>query len=473
MTAILSAERLLLRDAELDGERRADVRIVDGAITEIGRELPRFRGEETIECGGGALLPGLVDHHIHLHATAAQRRSVPCGPPKVFNVGELANALAAAVPDNDGWIRGIGYHETVAGDLDSTTLDRIHRHRPVRIQHRSGAMWTVNTAAAEALSLATADHPGVERRSDGTPTGRLWRADAWLRSRLPLTPLPSLASVGRELAEFGITAVTDATPDLTSAALAAITAEMSSRALPQRVHLLGAPLEYPRCEGKIQPTIGPYKIVLADSGLPALDDLVARVREVHAAGRAVAVHVVTREALFLMLAANREAGHFPGDRLEHAALIPPEMIPEIAGNGLRVVTQPGFLADRGDDYVRDIPEDEHADLYRCRSLVTAGIPLALSSDAPYGPLDPWTVIAAAKNRRTRSGHILGTEETLTPEEALNSYLAAPDNPGGPPRRVQPGAPAELVLLHIGRKEALAEPNSSAVRTTIFSPPQCP
>ncbi|WP_285699961.1 hypothetical protein [Actinomadura sp. NBRC 104412] len=39
-----------------------------------------------------------------------------------------------------------------------------------------------------------------------------------------------------------------------------------------------------------------------------------------------------------------------------------ETIEHVARRGLRVVTQPGFIADRGDDYLRDIPAEDHRDL---------------------------------------------------------------------------------------------------------------
>jgi predicted amidohydrolase YtcJ len=118
-----------------------------------------------------------------------------------------------------------------------------------------------------------------------------------------------------------------------------------SGALPQRVHLLGAPLGATLPDGL---ATGPCKIVIADSGLPDLDELTDRIRTAHAASRGVAVHCVTREALVLLLAALDEAGHRPGDRIEHAALVPRELIGELARRGLRIVTQPGFLAHRDD-----------------------------------------------------------------------------------------------------------------------------
>ncbi|MFD7205863.1 amidohydrolase family protein [Streptomyces sp. NPDC059893] len=467
MTGLRLVTDVLLRDAELDGGRRADVRVRGGRIAEVAPALARLPGEETVDCRGHALLPGLADHHLHLHALVAHRRSVACGPPAVRDRASLTAALAAAKPDAHGWIRGVGYHETVAGNLDTAALDGLHARHPVRVQHRSGALWILNSRAAQEVSLASATHPGIERDARGAPTGRLWRADTWLRERLPRTGPPPLAALGSDLARLGVTAVTDATPDLSPGSLTALAGSAVSGELPQRVQLLGVPLGATVSEG---PAVGPYKIVLADSGLPALDDLRERIRTAHRAGRAVAVHAVTREALLLLLVALRETGCLPGDRIEHAALVPRELIGDISALGLRVVTQPGFLADRGDDYARDIPARDHADLYRCRSLAAAGVPLALSSDAPYGPLDPWAVIAAAVHRTAASGRILGPGETLTPAAALDALLAPLDDPGGPPRRIRPGIVADLVLLRDRRAEVLAAPSADAVRTTLIGTP---
>jgi predicted amidohydrolase YtcJ len=408
------------------------------------------------------VLPGLCDHHLHLHALAAWRESVRCGPPEVTDLAGLAAALAAAAPDARGWIRGVGYTEPVAGELDAVALDRLRADRPVRIQHRSGALWMLNTAALASIgALEPGTEPGVEQGADGRPTGRLWRADAWLRSRLPGSGPPGLAPVGAVLLRHGITAVTDATPDLDAAAITAISDAMARGDLPQRVQLLGASLGAPLGAalpgGAKGPAAGPYKIVLADSGLPPYDELAGRIRAVHAAGRPVAVHCVTREALVLLLAAFGEVGPRPGDRIEHAALVPAELVPELARLGLRVVTQPGFLPHRGDDFLRDLPAADRPDLYRCATLRQAGIPVALSSDAPYGPLDPWAVIAAAVGRRTASGRVAGPAERITFRAALGAYLAPPGDPGGAPRRVRPGMTADLVVLHTPLADVPGQP----------------
>jgi predicted amidohydrolase YtcJ len=152
--------------------------------------------------------------------------------------------------------------------------------------------------------------------------------------------------------------------------------------------------------------------------------------------------------------------------VEHAALVPAEVIADMAARGLRVVTQPGFIADRGDDYLRDLPAEDHPDLYRCAGLLGAGVGVGLSSDAPYGPLDPWRVMDAAVRRRTRSGAVAGDAERIGPRAALRAYLTSPEDPGGPVRRVRAGAPADLVLLRAPLAEALRRPDAALVRSVV-------
>ncbi|MEE2035404.1 amidohydrolase family protein, partial [Rhodococcus chondri] len=442
---------LVVHDVELDGTAGFDVLIRDGRIAEVGSALTTPRRSEVIDGRGGVLIPGLHDHHIHLHALAADRASVRCGPPHVHTVDDLAAALNAA--SGDDWIRGVGYFESVAGMLDSQALDRLHSTRPVRIQHRSGALWILNSTAAALVGLDTADHPGVERDDAGRPTGRVWRADTWLRDRLPDTGPPPLDALGTELAGYGITGLTDATPDLSPSSLTALIDAHTSGAVPQRLHLLGAPNGFTSADPAV--TVGPYKIVLADSGLPDLDVLTETIRSTHAAGRAVAVHCVSREAFAILLAVFTEVGAHPGDRIEHGALVPAESITDLHRLGLRVVTQPGFLADRGDSYLQEVDPRDVGDLYRCRSLLDSVVPLALSSDAPYGPLDPWQIVEAAVTRTAASGAVVGASERLDPAEAIAGFLSAADDPGGRSRTVAPGGRADVVLLDRPLADALA------------------
>lgn len=441
-----------------------DVVVRDGRVVEITDDAPSH-GSVVIDGRGGALIPGLHDHHLHLHATAAAAESIRCGPPEVTDLAGLTAALTAA--PGDGWIRGVGYTETVGGLIDRSALDRCSADRPVRIQHRSGALWILNTRAADLVGLEQADHLGIERDERGRPTGRLWRADDWLRDHLPAAGPPSLSTLGDRLSAYGITGVTDATPDLSSSSRDALVAAHRCGELPQRLRLLGVGIGDDLPDAGSAVTVGPYKIVIADSGLPDLADLTERIRQAHTHRRPVAVHCVSRVALALLLAAFRDAGVIDGDRIEHGAIIGAGTVTELAELGVRVVTQPGFLADRGDDYLARVDAADLPDLYRCRSLLDHHVPTALSSDAPYGPLDPWAVIRAAIERRAPTGEIVGEAERIRADEALDCHLAPLDDPGGAARQIRPGADADLVLLDRPLAEVLDDPRSDMLRCTVI------
>ena len=113
---------MLIENAEIYGLNVADVRIENGHIAAIGSLQPR-EAEPVIDARGDALLPGLHDHHIHLMSYAASLQSIPCGPPHVATEAALAAVLKASVPQRGGWVRGYGYHESVAGAIDRTWLD--------------------------------------------------------------------------------------------------------------------------------------------------------------------------------------------------------------------------------------------------------------------------------------------------------------------------------------------------------------
>ena len=145
---------MLIRRATLPDGRIADIRVGE-RIDQIADRLEPLDAEQLVDADSGAVLPGLHDHHLHLRAMAAALDSVTVGPPQVRTKAQLAQALRAAEPGPDGWIRAVGYHASVAGELDRDQLDALIGDTPLRVQHRSGAMWILNSAALSAVGLFT------------------------------------------------------------------------------------------------------------------------------------------------------------------------------------------------------------------------------------------------------------------------------------------------------------------------------
>ncbi|MEM7003806.1 MAG: amidohydrolase family protein [Pseudomonadota bacterium] len=411
-------------------EQLVDVRFGE-QVQAIGQLEPHDH-ERVVDAGGGLLLPGLHDHHIHLAATVAARSSLDVRDVASFD--EFCTRLQEQPP---GPLRVFGYHESRLGKLDAARLDACVADHPVRVQHSTGKLWVCNSKQLQELALAEPPADGrsanamadLERDAHGQPTGRLFRGDQWFAVR---SRAPDLGPLDAELASYGVTGVSDAS--YTNDAAQANWLKNQMRCV--NVFVMG----------DATVTGGPFKVMLDEDNLPELDACIQQVAAALAAGRVAAFHCVSYVELAFALAVLDGAGAGPGQRIEHGGLIDAPMVAELTARGCVVVTQPGFITDRGSRYRQTMTAAETQDLYRFRSLLAAGIPTLASSDAPYGPLNPWQIMAAGQMRLADDGQVLNEVECVTPEQALHGFLTHPHDPGGAARAVAVGEPADLCLL---------------------------
>ncbi|AKS31850.1 amidohydrolase family protein [Mycolicibacterium goodii] len=415
---------MLIRRATLLDGTVVDLRVGD-TIEQIGPALRSQRGEHVLDAAFGTVIPGLHDHHVHVYSAAAQLDSVRVGPEEAGSADELRRLLARAAPGTDGWIRAVGYHEQVAGPLDRERLDELTPPVPVRVQHRSGVVWFLNSAGLAAIGRP--EHPdGVLRSADPDWTAALPRRDT------------EIGSYAARLARYGVTGVTDATPELTE----------PPRGLPQRLHVLA-----------------PGKLILHDDALD-LDGLVTWIRERHAEAVPVAVHCVTAAQLVVTIAAMRITGTVPGDRIEHAAMVPDDCIGDLADLGVTVVTQPNFVAERGDAYLVDVDTADRHQLWRLATLLDGGVRVALSTDAPFGDADPWAAMRAAVHRRTPRAVVLNPAECIPARTALELFFGAARHPAQP-RRIQQGQPGDLCVLAASPRQVVQTLDADLVAATVI------
>lgn len=413
---------MLIRNADLGGKIK-DVRLIGSLISEIGDGLSL--DESVFDAGGKALIPGLHDHHIHLNATAASMASVRCGPPNVKSAEELISVLNA---QGEGWLRGVGYHHSVAGEIDRIWLDEFGPMRPVRIQHRSGRVWILNSLAMAELSLSWPSN------------GRLLDHDNAVRSG---SEFPDLQPLVNRLLSYGITGVTEVTPSNGTEEYH----RYQNAAKPLRLSIMG------RASLNAQQSKH-LKLHYHDNDLPSLDSLAQEIGSAHKSGRNIAVHCVTRAELMLTLAAIEMVGPRAGDRIEHAAIADKAAIDWMKQLGVIVVTQPNFIVERQTSYLVDVPEEDHENLWRLKAFADAGLSLAAGSDAPFGDPNPWAAMAAAVTRPK------GFEaESISPELALALYTKPSGDAGAASRKVEIGAVADLCLLDrpwVQARDRLAE-----------------
>ena len=146
--------------------------------------------------------------------------------------------------------------------------------------------------------------------------------------------------------------------------------------------------------------------------------------------------------------------------VEHAQLVDLADVERWAAlaDRVRASVQPAHLIDDRSVTEQCWPDRTHR-TFTLRSFLDAGIELALGSDAPVSPLDPWLAMAAAVHR----GDTSSGQESWHPEQEITAREALAASVDG--QRLVPGAPGDVVLLDA---DPLASPDApSAERARVL------
>jgi predicted amidohydrolase YtcJ len=145
------------------------------------------------------------------------------------------------------------------------------------------------------------------------------------------------------------------------------------------------------------------------------EELLTRMRVAVSAGLRPAVHAIGDLANTLALDAFETLGC--AGSIEHAQLLAVSDVPRFAALGVVASVQPAHALDD-----RDIAERLWADrtdrAFMLASLLESGAQLALGSDAPVAPLDPWVTMAAAVGRSRDGREPWHVEQAITRQAAL-------------------------------------------------------
>lgn len=495
---LLVNARVLTLDPALP--QAAAVALAGDTILAVGRnaDLRPFRQSraQVIDCRGYTLIPGLNDAHCHLLATAAALTALDCGPPAIRSLADLQQALrrrAAATPPGQ-WLRGYGLEPSALAEGRYPTrweLDAVAPQHPVRLEHSNGHAAVLNgyALALAGIAAATPDPPeGIICRDEttGEPDGVLLEMSPWLRDKLGNTRDPAELTAGvrrlsQKLLSYGITSVQDAGPHNSPAHWQTFQSLTQAGPFRPRIMLMAgvanleqfaqAGLSWGSGDDRLR--LGHAKIMLTlTTGAmhPGPAELAELVSTAHNRGFPVAIHAVEQAAVAAV--ANLKsmahpppagptagipaaAGIIPRNRIEHCAECPPELLPKLRRRGLTIVTQPGFIYWRGENYREWVSPELLPHLYPLTALAQAGIPMAFGSDAPVIDPSPWPALSSAITGRTAAGLPLfagkpgGPNPGLTLTQALRAYTSGGAWAEGAETRkgiLRPGMLADLVLV---------------------------
>ncbi|MFF0521357.1 amidohydrolase [Actinomadura nitritigenes] len=457
------------------GRTATAVAVESGRITAVGSE-PDIRplagaGTRIVDLGGGALLPGFQDAHVH--PVMAGLTMIRCD---LAAAGDAAGALrvvrdyAEAHPDLP-WIVGGGWAMDwfTGGTPSRTALDAVVPDRPVHLVNQDGHGVWVNTRALDlaGIGAATPDPADgrIEREPDGTPQGTLHEGAARLVGRLVPEPtgdelLRGLHAGQRRLHAAGVTAWQDAMvdPKIQRAYLAAAEAgtltgrvagalwwerDRGAEQIPELLARRGGAGRFRAGTVKIMQDGVAENFTAAmtsayldgcgcstgNHGMSFIDpgELQEYVTLLDAAGFQVHVHAVgdraVREALDAFARARTING--PGGNRHHIAhlqVVHPDDVPRFAALGVTANIQPLWAAHEPQMDELTIPflgPRRASWQYPFGSLDRTGAALAAGSDWPVSSPDPLWGLHVAVNRVAPGED---TEEFL-PEQRLDLATA--------------------------------------------------
>jgi hypothetical protein len=433
--------------AEALASRKGEI-IAVGSASEVRKTAgPKT---ETIDLGGGVVLPGFTDSHVHFvnggfSLTSVQLRDAASKEEFVRRIGEKARSL----PKGE-WILDGEWDHTLFKPVELPRrdwIDAVTPDHPVCISRLDGHMVLVNSLGLKlaGITAATPVPPGGEIVKDpatGEPTGIL--KDAAMDPVYRVIPDPgpvqtrrAVEAALRHAAEMGVTTVHDVSGE---AGLDIYQDLLREGKLTARIYfyypisrideVLGmklktgfgnAFLRFGGLKGFADGSLGsatayffePYADDPKAFGLLASDmipegTMAKRILAADRAGLQCAIHAIgdRANAIILDLFAAAEAENGPRDRrfrIEHAQHLRPADIARFAKLGVIASVQPYHAADDGRWAERKIGPERIKTTYPFRSFLDAGATLVFGSDWPVAPMDPILAIAAAVTRRTIDG----------------------------------------------------------------------
>ena len=507
------------------------IAVRDGRVAWIGRDdegLRDWRGPrtDTVDARGGLITAGFDDAHLHLVDGANELDRVDTfGLTSVEAIQAAIARDAAARPDLP-WVLGKGwlYAAFPGGMPTRELLDAVVLDRPAFLGCYDGHTGWANTAALHAAGIdrTTPDPPHgsiVKDPATGEPTGALKEDAQDLVTRL--IPVPTtdetLAAMRRTIAAMhaaGITAIQDAWVEPDDLALWRSLRDDGELGLRARLALPMRP------DGSLdawRSTLDEYEALITDlrggewldAGIlkaygdgvveartaamlePYVDDtsggnavwdpatLDAFTVEADRRGWQIEIHAIGDAGIRMALDAYQRAIEAnPGrdrdrrHRIEHVETVTRQDIPRFAALGVVASMQP-YHADPSpnqlDVWASAIGPERAGQAWSWASIRREGGVVALGSDWPVVPFDPFIALNTAVNRQTVDGHPAGgwlPSEKLSLPDALaayghgSAYAAFADHRRG---TLRVGADADLVVLD---RDILAGGPSSIIGTTV-------
>ncbi|MFJ4688538.1 amidohydrolase [Streptomyces sp. NPDC088789] len=429
--------------------------------------------DEVLDLDGALVTPAFTDAHVHTTATGLALTGLDLSTAPTLEAAlALVREFAAARPHDrvllgHGWdtARWPGGRPPARAELDEAT-----GHRPLYLSRIDVHSAVVSTALLDlvAADVPREDAPLTADAHHAVRAAALAAVTPAQRAEAQRAALAHAASLGigslHECAGPDISSEDDFTGLLTLAArepgprVVGYWAEqdvdkardLGALGAAGDLFVDGALGSHTACLHQPYADAGHTGIAYLDAGAVAAHVVACTEAGLQAGFHAIGDAAVTAVVTGVRVAADkvglariRAARH----RVEHAEMLTPEAVAAFAELGLTASVQPAFDALWGGPdgmYAQRLGAERAAALNPFAALLRAGVPLALGSDSPVTPIDPWGTVRAAAFHRTPE-HRISVRAAFTAHTRGGWRAIGRDDAGV----LVPGAPADYAVWRTG------------------------
>ena len=447
----------------------AEAVLVDnGVIRAVGNldALSQMAGDcEKIDLQGKAMLPAFIDPHSHFFqvACALLQASVDgCDSPQ--KIGERIRKFIAENHIKPGqWVIARDYDNNLMPGLQNPTLQQLDSFAPVNplvIHHKSGHMGLLNSKGLESVGVTEkteSPEGGVIEKKDGKLTGYLEEnAFFSVSAKIPMAGrdrlMQAFQDTQEKYASYGITVLQDGM--VAKPMLPVYRELLKENNLQLDVKLYAGLDTYEDCKALLKEfpenkhlQLGGLKIFL--DGSP--QGRTAWMRAPYEGSPDYSGYgTMTDEAVenaFRMAAQNHTQiiAHCNGDAaaaqflrcmenvqkeypelkelrpvIIHGQLMGADQLPAARALGVMVSFFVAHTYHWGDVHIRNFGMERASQISAAASALKEGVPFTFHQDAPVIQPDMLETIWCAVNRQTREGVTLGTNQKISPLDAIRA-----------------------------------------------------
>ena len=467
ITLVVNADIVTMNPDQPSAEAMAvsgDRIVAIGSESEVRAAIRDYGKFYNLE--GRTIVPGFIETHDHLYMSSSQYVVTDVTP---FTTPTLAAALEKikhTQPNEEGWIIGFGADQQLYEEKRGPTrdlLDELFPNTPVAIFHLSGHGAFVNSVALRRAGVdeTTPDPQGgyYEKDKNGRLTGYLSGQPAVFSVKSFPNPTPELSRLAAEArAAKGVTTASEfaimnifvleglqeatSSPDFPVRIVGGLFStipdfeEVAPRLKNYENDLFKVPFVKTWTDGSIQGGTGHLSEGYHQQGMGgegaigSQDFFNKQVLRMYELGYSPAIHANGDGAVDVALNAIEYAQKTLGDKanknirpqLIHVQYSRPEQIKRMA----ELKAYPTFFTTHiyyyGNIHYETTLGPERAQrLSAMADAFRAGVKPSMHNDPPVTPVDPLLNMWIAVKRQSKSGRVLGVDQAITPQQALEAY----------------------------------------------------